>query len=452
MMKIKPASLWFALFLGALAALPPISIDLALPALGAIGRGLDSSASTAGLTLSLFMAGFAGGPIVYGPLADRHGRKPVLLTGLVLFALGGLAAACAPTIAVLLGARLVQGAGAGAGMTLAFAIVRDLFEGTAMQRRLAAITVVANVAPVVAPSIGVALLAVLGWRGIYGVMALCGAAVALVTSWGLAESAPARNAGEPRRAQNATATRDEVGGNGNDGGSVNVNVNVNVNGGEGNSNSSVVAMLAALGQNYRRLLTHRGVLAHILINGFGFGWMFAYVAASPLILLDVLHVSPVLYSAMFALTGSAIVVGATLNERLGAHGVDPEHVLAAAICTAVAATAMLVALCMLHTLTLVHAMPCFAMATFCFGLAAPSAARGALNPLPQFAGAAGGLLTSLQMLCGAASSSLVAFLFPREGALAASGVMLGFALAAAATWIWLRASPRVHPRLVRSSQ
>ena len=446
-MTIKPASLWFALFLGALAALPPISIDLALPALGAIGRGLNSSPSTAGLTLSLVMAGFAAGPIVYGPLADRHGRKPVLLIGLVLFALGGLVAACAPTIAVLLGARLVQGAGAGAGMTLAFAIVRDLFEGTAMQRRLAAITVVANVAPVVAPSIGVALLAVLGWRGIYGVMALCGVAVALVTWWGLAESAPAHNASEPRRAQSATPMRDEVGGNGNGGSSV------NANDGEGNSNGSVAAMLAALGQDYRRLLTHRGVLGHILINGFGFGWMFAYVAASPLILLEVLHVSPVLYSAMFALTGSAIVVGATLNERLGSKGVDPDHVLAAAICIAVAATAMLVALCMLHTLTLVHAMPCFAMATFSFGLAAPSAARGALNPLPQFAGAAGGLLTSLQMLCGAASSSLVAFLFPHVGALAASCVMLGFALAAAATWLWLRASPRVGLEgLARSNQ
>ena len=449
-MTIKPASLWFALFLGALAALPPISIDLALPALGAIGRGLNSSPSTAGLTLSLFMAGFAAGPIVYGPLADRHGRKPVLLIGLVLFALGGLVAACAPTIAVLLGARLVQGAGAGAGMTLAFAIVRDLFEGTAMQRRLAAITVVANVAPVVAPSIGVALLAVLGWRGIYGVMALCGVAVALVTWWGLAESAPAHNASEPRRAQSATPARDEVGGNGNDGSSVNVNDSDSDS--EGNSNGSVATTLSALGQDYRRLLTHRGVLGHILINGFGFGWMFAYVAASPLILLEVLHVSPVLYSAMFALTGSAIVVGATLNERLGSKGVDPDHVLAAAICIAVAATAMLVALCMLHTLTLVHAMPCFAMATFSFGLAAPSAARGALNPLPQFAGAAGGLLTSLQMLCGAASSSLVAFLFPHVGALAASCVMLGFALAAAATWIWLRTSPRVRPRLVRSSQ
>jgi len=416
-MKIKPASLWFALFLGALAALPPISIDLALPALGAIGHGLDSSASTAGLTLSLFMAAFAGGPIVYGPLADRHGRKPVLLTGLVLFAIGGLVAACAPTIAVLLGARLVQGAGAGAGMTLAFAIVRDLFEGAAMQRRLAAITVVANVAPVVAPSIGVALLAVLGWRGIYSVMALCGVAVTLVTWWGLAESAPARSASEPQPAE------------------------------------SVAAMFTALSHAYGRLLTHRGVLGHILINGFGFGWMFAYVAASPLILLGVLHVSPVLYSAMFALTGSAIVVGATLNERLGAKGVDPEYVLAAAVCIAVAATAMLVALCMLHALTLVHAMPCFAMATFCFGLAAPSAARGALNPLPKFAGAAGGLLTSVQMLCGAASSSLVACLFSHGGALAASCVMLGFALAAAATWLWLRASPRVGLEgLARSNQ
>ena len=88
--RLAPQSVLFAVFLGALAALPPISIDMALPALGNIANTLHASASQAGLTLSLFMAGFAVGPIVYGPLSDARGRKPTLLLGLALFTVGGI--------------------------------------------------------------------------------------------------------------------------------------------------------------------------------------------------------------------------------------------------------------------------------------------------------------------------------------------------------------------------
>jgi DHA1 family bicyclomycin/chloramphenicol resistance-like MFS transporter len=89
-MNMKTSGATFAIFLGALAALPPISIDMALPALTKIGSDLGATGGLAGLTLSLFMAGFAISPFFYGPLADRHGRRPLLLIGLVLFSIGGL--------------------------------------------------------------------------------------------------------------------------------------------------------------------------------------------------------------------------------------------------------------------------------------------------------------------------------------------------------------------------
>jgi DHA1 family bicyclomycin/chloramphenicol resistance-like MFS transporter len=390
--RLAPHSILFAVFLGALAALPPISIDMALPALVNIASTLHASASQAGLTLSLFMAGFAVGPIVYGPLSDAKGRKPTLLLGLALFTVGGIVSAVAPSIAVLLGARLVQGIGAGAGMTVALAIVRDLFEGNAMQHRLAAITVVANVAPIVAPSIGVGLLAAIEWRGIYGVMAVCGLVAALATWAGLTESAPQR------------------------------------------SGSFAVSGLL---NGYRRVLTHRAVLGHILINGFGFGWMFAYVAGSPLVLLHVLHVRPIIYAAMFAMTGAGIVAGAAVNGFIAARGFESRRILATAICTTLAATLGLIALSVLHRASLLTIMPLLVASTFCFGLAAPSAARGALDPVPELAGVAGGLLTSIQMLCGAASSSFVALLFPVLGIYSMSGVMIACALLAGMVWIWL---------------
>jgi MFS transporter, DHA1 family, multidrug resistance protein len=390
--RLAPQSILFAVFLGALAALPPISIDMALPALVNIASTLHASASQAGLTLSLFMAGFAVGPIVYGPLSDAKGRKPTLLLGLALFTAGGIVSALAPSIAVLLGARLVQGIGAGAGMTMALAIVRDLFEGNAMQHRLAAITVVANVAPIVAPSIGVGLLAAIEWRGIYGVMAVCGLMAALATWAGLTESAPQR------------------------------------------SGSFAVS---GLSDGYRRVLTHRAVLGNILINGFGFGWMFAYVAGSPLVLLHILHVRPIIYAAMFAMTGAGIVAGATVNGFIAARGFESRRILATAICTTLAATLGLIALSVLHRASLLTIMPLLVASTFCFGLAAPSAARGALDPVPGLAGVAGGLLTSIQMLCGAASSSFVALLFPVLGIFSMSGVMIVCVLLAGMAWIWL---------------
>jgi DHA1 family bicyclomycin/chloramphenicol resistance-like MFS transporter len=365
---------------------------MALPALGNIANTLHASASQAGLTLSLFMAGFAVGPIVYGPLSDARGRKPTLLLGLALFTVGGIVSALAPGIAVLLGARLVQGIGAGAGMTVALAIVRDLFEGNAMQHRLAAITVVANVAPIVAPSIGVGLLAAIEWRGIYGVMAVCGLVAALATWAGLTESAPRRS------------------------GSL---------------------ALSGLRDGYRRALTHRAVLGHILINGFGFGWMFAYVAGSPLVLLHILHVRPIIYAAMFAMTGAGIVAGATLNGFIAARGFESRRILATAICTTLAMSLGLIALSGSHHASLITIMPLLVASTFCFGLAAPSAARGALDPIPELAGVAGGLLTSIQMLCGAASSSFVALLFPVFGIFSMSGVMAACALLAGMAWIWL---------------
>src|SRR5271163_5067623 len=128
-LKLNVQGRLFALFLGALAALPPISIDMALPALVPIAHALHVTPGTAQFTLSLFMAGFALSPIAYGPLSDRYGRRPMLLLGLLLFTLGGFTCALSGSLSLLLLARFVQGAGAGSGMSLAMAMVRDLFIG-----------------------------------------------------------------------------------------------------------------------------------------------------------------------------------------------------------------------------------------------------------------------------------------------------------------------------------
>lgn len=386
-MKMKATGAVFAIFLGALAALPPISIDMALPALNDIGSDLGARGGLAGLTLSLFMLGFAVSPIFYGPLADRHGRRPLLLIGLGLFAVGGLASSAAPSIKLLLAARLIQGAGAGAGMTLAMAIVRDLFEGRAAQSRLAVITVVSNIAPIVSPALGAALLGFVGWRGIFGVTALCGLTLLTLAYFMVAETAVIPSGPKP-------------------------------------------PIVRKLFSDYMEVLSHRSAMAHICVNALGFGWLFSYVSGSPLVLIDRLHASPALYAILFACTGGGIVGGATISGRLVQRGVPSRHLLFSAVVMAVVATGALTVLSIAGIGSISTFMPLLVLSTAAFGMAAPCAAQGALDPLPKLAGIAGGLLTSIQMLAGSIASLIVALLFPTMGTLAMTGTMACFAVAA----------------------
>jgi CheY-like chemotaxis protein len=126
----------FTLLLGLLVALPSFGIDMSLPALTSMGGALGVAPERAGLMMSLFMLGFAVAPLFYGPVSDRYGRKPVVVFACTLFAIAGIGCAFARSLPTLLAWRVVQGAGAGASMTIALAIVRDLFEGQAARTKL----------------------------------------------------------------------------------------------------------------------------------------------------------------------------------------------------------------------------------------------------------------------------------------------------------------------------
>ncbi len=169
----------FTALLGAQSALPPLSIDISLPALPALGAALGTSAGAAEWTLSAFLLGFGFGELILGPASDRLGGRPVLIAGLVVYALAGAAAAAAPSIGMLVLLRLLQGFGACAGVVISRAAVRDVFEGAEAVSRQSLLSATATLAMLLAPMLGAVLLGSFGWRAVYGALAVAG----VVLSW-----------------------------------------------------------------------------------------------------------------------------------------------------------------------------------------------------------------------------------------------------------------------------
>ena len=146
-LRIAPESIAYTILLGVLAALPALSIDISAPTLVLLQKDLATSSVVAGLTLSLFMGGFALGQLAGGRLSDRGGRRPVLLAGLVCYTIASVGCALSPTGGTLVISRFVQGLGAGACSVLSFAMVQDLFEGDAARTKRSYVTVIFGVVP-----------------------------------------------------------------------------------------------------------------------------------------------------------------------------------------------------------------------------------------------------------------------------------------------------------------
>ena len=169
--------------MAALMALNALAIDMMLPALPAIARGLGvNHPNDQQYVIIAYTIGFGAGQMVWGPLADRFGRRPLLVVGLILYALLAIGCAVAPTFALLLAGRAAMGAAAAATRVLVTAMVRDMFEGEAMARVMSLVFMVFMVVPVLAPSIGQAVLTVAPWQAIFGLLA--GYAV-IVLGWSL---------------------------------------------------------------------------------------------------------------------------------------------------------------------------------------------------------------------------------------------------------------------------
>lgn len=397
-MALRPHSVGFTFLIGALAALPPLSIDLGLPALNLLHASLGASPAQAAMTLSLFLAGFGAAQLVMGPLSDRFGRRPVMLGGMTLYAAAGLGCALAPTIEALLAFRLLEGIGAAGGTTLAMAVVRDSFDGQAGRIKMSQVSMVITIAPIIAPTLGGLILLLGEWRLIYLMLGLAGIALVVAVYFGLDESRPP-----------TPGTR-----------------------------------LDLIGR-YAAVFRHRPTMGYVLVNTLGSGGLFAFIASSPLVLMGTLGVSVQMFGLLFAITSSGILVGSAINNRLARNGVNARVPLAVGLSIAPLAALAATAFMAMGIVSLQTFIPFVVIVGICRGLTTPNITHAALEPVPQHAGTTAALMGCGQMLCMALSGVVVASLYPTLGPLGVGLTMLGFLSAGLLSWLVVEHAARSKP-------
>ena len=344
------------LMLGSLTALGPLSIDAYLPALPAIEKQLGAAQGAGAITLATFFLGLAGAQLAWGALADRVGRRPPLLAGLILYTIGSVACGLAPTLHTLALARFVQGVGGAAGMVTSRALVRDVWSGREVARVLSLITLVMGAAPVFAPLLGGALLTVVGWRVIFAVLTAAGVTMTVIAWVAIPETRPA---GAP----------------------------------------------ASVGSGVRALLTHRQFLGYSLAGGAASAGMFTYISGSPSVFIDQLGAAPTLYSIFFGLNASGLVLLSQRNRALLARHA-PERIALAGV-AALAAVAGLLVLFGWRLPRLWTIEPCLFVYVATLGVVSANTAALALEQQAARAGLASALMGTLQFAMSAAASAAV---------------------------------------------
>ncbi len=355
-------------------ALGPLSVDMYLPALPAIASDFGAPYAAVQQSLSVFVLGLGAGQLFCGPLSDRVGRRPVLAFGLILYVIASAALALAQDVPQLVVLRLLQALGGAAGVVLARAIVRDLYQGPEVARALAFVMLVTGIAPLIAPLVGGWLLLLAGWRAIFALLATFGVLILLAARLVLPETRPR---GHPT---------------------------------------------PGLGRTLLLPLTDRETLGFMLAGGFAFAGMFAYIAATPFVYIELFGVSPQRYGLLFGLNVVGIMTGSFASARL-AQRLGVRRLLG--LGTAVIALAGLAL--MIITSQAIGGLIPIVVALFFYvgmmGLIGANAVAGALERFPEIAGSVSALLGATQFGFGALAGVALGLL--HDGTAAPMGVVIG---------------------------
>ena len=371
----KPGSRALIILLTALVALGPVSISLYIPSMPALGAAFGAPPALVQQSFTIFLASFAAAQLVYGPLADRYGRRPVLIWGLFLYIAASLACALSTKIDAFLAARLAQGLGAGVGPVVARAVVRDRFERSDAVRAFAFIGIAIALAPALGPLVGGFLEVWFGWRSTFLFLVGYGCIMTALVLTRLVETIPLRDL----RATNPVR----------------------------------------LIRNYAGLLSDVRYMAYLTPLAFSFGGVFAYNAAAPFLCIERLGLAPDRFGMLAIFTVGAYTMGSWLAGRL-----EGRLSVRGTVTTSLAAI-LLAAVLMLSLageLSLPRLIGPMMLYVFGFGLLIPAATAAAMQPFPHIAGSASALIGFLQMGMGATGSLIISWVY--DGAAGSLGYLM----------------------------
>ncbi|WP_192726635.1 multidrug effflux MFS transporter [Mycobacterium sp. OAS707] len=359
--------------LGALVALGPLTIDMYLPALPKIADDLSVSSSVAQLTLTGTLAGLALGQLIVGPLSDSLGRRRPMMAGIVLHMLASVVCLFAPNIAVLGLARGLQGMGAAAAMVVAIAVVGDLYAESVAATVMSRLMLVLGVAPVIAPSLGAAVLLTASWHWVFAALVVLAGGLLLLAALALPETLPASH----RRP----------------------------------------LKVRSIGATYVELLRDARFVILVLVAALAMSGLFAYIAGASFVLQGHYGLGQQAFALVFG-AGAVALIGATQFNVVLLRRFAPQTIVLWALSAAVTAGVVFVGVSSAH----IGGLPGFVVPVWfilaAMGLVIPNAPAVALSRHPDAAGTAAALLGAAQFGLGAAVAPLVGVLGNNEIALA----------------------------------
>jgi MFS transporter, DHA1 family, multidrug resistance protein len=391
----RPNGLVVTALLTALVALGPMSTDLYLPSLPGLLRHFDADIAEVQLTLSVFLVGLAVGQLVYGPLSDRFGRRPVLLAGLILYVVASAICALAPSVPTLIAARLLQATGACAGPVVCRAVVRDVHGREGAARILSYMGAAMALAPALGPILGGFVEAWLGWRANFAILCIYGAVGLALTAAILPETAPHR----------------------------------------GESGGGLDAAL----RGYLGLLGQRVYIGFVLCCALAYGGIFCFISGSSFVFVDIIGLAPQLYGVCFGAIVLGYILGTLVGGRLTRRIGVERLVRTGGLISAVGGLALL-----LSVWTTGASVAGILLPTVIYmvgtGLVLPNAMAGAIGPFPRMAGTAAALLGFVQMGLAAAGGVAIGHLANGTAIPMAAGIALAGLLQPLIYWLLISAA------------
>jgi MFS transporter, DHA1 family, multidrug resistance protein len=354
----------FGLALGLIALITPLAVHLFMPVIPAVKQALELTDAMAQLTFTIALFGMAFATLFYGSLSDRYGRRPLLLSGLLLFLAGSVASVFAQTAIMLVLGRLLQAIGAGCGLPLTRAIARDAYSAQHLVKALAYLTMFGTLGPMVSPFIGGVLIDTLGWRGVFGFALLAGGAITIVAYVFMHETHPP----EKRNRSGESVT-----------------------------------------QSYVALFRRPRFNAFVLQSGFNTGTFMVMATASASLMTELLNRPATEFGLYFVLFPVGFFIGNLISSRVGNRVAGETMVLIGSVLAMTTVTVQALVL----SYGVVTPLALFIPGTFITmaqGIALPYATVGAMAEVPRFAGTAAGVSVFMQNFFAALFAQLYGLL------------------------------------------